>query len=161
MKNRVIANNPLSQNIARHLKLDPNNPRDYLEKINDVAEKMTKAGTKIDGATIDTWIQARDDDPTRSLKWPSLERLIPFSKVIGVNYQELFIPDTYLKFSTLSPLRKQIVAAVLRVDESYLNYIKGSIAGLTRDEMEKVDKESQIKKSGFQEILTILELSPN
>jgi len=161
MKKRIIASNPLSQNLAKYLKLNPEDPREYLKTINSIAKEMTQRGTKMTGTTIDNWIQAREDDLSRSKKWPSLELLIPVSKFLGINYRELFIPDNYLKYSDLVPsLRRILIEFIHDIDEKHLEGLREAMIGVTRIQIDKIEKEKQQESCKYKRLLNLLEV-PN
>jgi hypothetical protein len=157
MKNRVIADNPLSQNLAKLLGYDPQDPKKILNAVRKIVPKMIyEEGIKITSTTILNWVDARVGDSTRSIKWPSLELLIPVSKILGVNYMDLFVPKEYIKFNDLQPIRRGLVKFLMDVDDSYLDELRSAAIGVTRQEINRVDEDNKNKQLKHNRLLNIL-----
>jgi hypothetical protein len=157
MKRRIIANNPLSQNLARHLDYDPKEPKKILSKVKKVVMKMIyEEGVKITSTTILNWVDARDDDNTRSIKWPSLELLIPVSKILRVNYMDLFVPKEYIKLNDLPAGRRNLVEFMINIDDSHLSDLRSAAIAITRQEIDRVDEEKKNKQIKYNKLLDML-----
>lgn len=155
-KERVIAKNPLSQNIAQKLGYyEPNiGPRGFQAILEKTAAEITKRFPmqKITWQAIASWIYARDDDETRAKRQPQIESLDAFAKVIGINsFWELYIPENYkaeFKIDKLSKSKKKIINAILRVEDDELTgtiaYLSAYFQGRKNEHPEKKELYKQL-----------------
>jgi len=169
MKPKIIANNALSQNLAGLLGyFDHLGDTRYLRQA--IKDKVDEIKNKYDiSITINTvmgWIEAREDNPCRSLKWPSLELLIPFTENLGINYMELFIPhnqqkNEYIKLSGLISEKRRLVESILRIpddDIESINGIRSYISGIVGDKVKEIEKKSEKKQEEYKAIISLLEV---
>lgn len=169
MRPETIANNALTKNIVRLLGYydDSENIKCLRGKIQDTINKVKEVtGTNITFNAVLDWIEARKDDPRRSLKWPSLEKLIPFAQILGVDYRELFIPKTtqgeYIKITELSAHKKALIESILEIpneDTESLQQIGRFVHSLMNQQIKKVQAENLKKEKQYQIILGLLEAS--
>jgi hypothetical protein len=122
-KTAVIANNPLSKNIARILKYEPGMMESELRreagKISDkIKEKYPKKSLNFE--TIMTWILADKERPERARMFIGFEKLKLFAEAVGIDYWKLFVPDTLIDPDILPAKKKEAIEMIMRIDDDRL-----------------------------------------
>ena len=168
MKSKIIAKNPLSQNLARLLGYfdHPGDTRYLRQAIKNKADEVkNKYGVDMTINTIMGWMEVREDNPYRALKWPSLELLIPFAENLGMNYMDLFIPynqqnDDHIKLSGLIPKKRSLIESILRIpDDDIKSFegIKDYLSAIIGDKVKEIEEKSEKKQEEYKAIISLLE----
>jgi hypothetical protein len=128
-KQALIANNPLSKNIAKELGYEEGQTEDAIRKSASEISKIVKNkfGESLNFETITNWVLAHEEDSEKPRKPPSFDKLLLFSFAVNKKYWELFVPDYFINLQKLSRKKKLIIEMIVNLDNRYDDKVANDI----------------------------------
>ncbi len=137
MKKKIIAKNPLSENLARVLGYYDHSPKGFTEILVSKAMEITRRfpDKTLSSTTILSWMEASKDDPAKACRIPYLDNLAMLATVLNIDDPwDLFVSDKYLNLKKIELARRNIIEVIGKINPKHLLGVTAYLKTVTEEE---------------------------